>query len=107
MSTELLTNLLKGYLAATDKVFVAYIDKKIEAYEESPSVTADEMMLWARQKYYLLRDKGLWNASTQEEEKILALTAQIKQIENKWKNKKQGSPNGGSSKGQKDSLRKE
>ena len=42
-------------------------------------------MLWARQKYNLLRDKGTWNASTPEEEKIIALIAQVNKMLEKLK----------------------
>ena len=45
-------------------------------------------MLWARQKYDLLRDKGVWNAPTPEDEKILALTAQVNKMSEKLKAKK-------------------
>jgi len=84
-SNDLLINLFTGYLAATDKSFTAYIEKKLETYEEGTPVTPDQLMLWARNKYDLLLDKGLWNAPTEEEEKILALSAKIKQMENRWK----------------------
>ena len=33
-TNDLLINLFKGYLAATDKSFTTYIDKKLETYEE-------------------------------------------------------------------------
>ena len=42
-------------------------------------------MLWARQKYDLLKDKGTWNAPTPEEEKIIALTAQVNKMSEKLK----------------------
>ena len=86
-SNDLLTNLFKGYLAATDKSFVAYIDKKLELYEEGSDISPDQLMLWARQKYDLLREKGTWNAPTEEEEKIIALEAQVKKMEKQIKEK--------------------
>lgn len=87
-SNDLLTNLFKGYLAASDKAFVPYIDKKLELYEEGADISADQMMLWARQKYDLLREKGTWNVPTEEEEKIIALEAQLKKIEKQMKSGK-------------------
>ena len=87
-TNDLLINLFKGYLAATDKAFTTYIDKKLEAYEEGQDMTADQLMLWARNKYDLLLDKGTWNAPTEQEEKIIALQAQLKEMEKKLSTKK-------------------
>ena len=87
-TNDLLINLFKGYLAATDKSFTTYIDKKLEAYEEGQDMTADQLMLWARNKYDLLLDKGTWNAPTEQEEKIIALQAQLKEMEKKLSAKK-------------------
>ena len=86
-SNDLLMNLFKGYMAASDKAFVSYIDKKLETYEEGTNIKSDQLMLWARQKYDLLMEKGLWNAPTEDEEKILALTAQVKQMEKRFSSK--------------------
>lgn len=84
-SNDLLMNLFKGYMSATDKSFVAYIDKKMELYEEGTNISANQLMLWARQKYDLLREKGSWNAPTPEEEKIIALNAKIEDMQAKLK----------------------
>ena len=94
-TNDLLINLFKGYLAATDKSFTTYIDKKLEAYEEGQDTTADQLMLWARNKYELLLDKGTWNTPTEQEEKIIALQAQLKEMEKKLTAKKpQQNPKG-------------
>ena len=85
---DLLINLFKGYLAATEKSFTTYIDKKLEAYEEGQDMMADQLMLWARNKYDLLLDKGTWNAPTEQEEKIIALQAQVKEMVKKLSGKK-------------------
>ncbi len=50
-------------------------------------MTADQLMLWARNKYDLLLDKGTWNAPTAEEEKIIALQTQVKEMAKKLQNK--------------------
>ena len=91
-TNDLLINLFKGYLSATDKSFTAYIDKKLEAYEEGQDMSADQLMLWARNKYDLLLDKGTWNAPTEQEEKIIALQAQVKEMEKKLSEKKPKPP---------------
>ena len=87
-TNDLLINLFKGYLSATDKSFTAYIDKKLETYEEGQDMSADQLMLWARNEYDLLLDKGTWNAPTEQEEKIIALQAQVKEMEKKLSEKK-------------------
>ena len=86
-STDMLANLFSGYLSAKDRAFTSYIDKKLELYEEGTNISPDQLMLWARQKYDLLRDKGVWNAPTPEEEKIIALTAQVNKMSEKLKAK--------------------
>ncbi len=97
-TNDLLVNLFKGYLAASDRAFTGYIEKKLEAYEEGQPITADQLMLWARNKYDLLRDKGTWNAPTDEEEKIIALQAQVKAMAKQLKHTKDSSkPNSKSS----------
>ena len=87
-TNDLLINLFKGYLAATDKSFTAYIEKKLEAYEEGQYMTADQLMLWARNKYDLLQDKGTWNAPTEQEEKIIALQTQVREMAKKLQESK-------------------
>ena len=91
-TNDLLINLFKGYLSATDKSFTTYIEKKLEAYEEGQDMSADQLMLWARNKYDLLLDKGTWNAPTEQEEKIIALQAQVKEMAKKLSEKKSSQP---------------
>ena len=50
-STDVLTNLFKGYKAASDKVFVEYRMRKEEEYEEGSPMTADSLMNLAANKY--------------------------------------------------------
>ena len=102
-TNDLLVNLFKGYLSATDKSFTTYIDKKLEAYEEGQDMTADQLMLWARNKYDLLRDKGTWNAPTEQEEKIIALQAQVKEMAKKLSTKKSKTTNKSTSQNKSDS----
>ena len=111
-TNDLLINLFQGYLSATDKSFTAYIDKKLEAYEEGQHMTANQLMLWARNKYDLLQDKGTWNAPTEEEEKIIALQTQIKEMAKKMQasksnaNSKSKSKQNSASKSDKKSTRR-
>jgi hypothetical protein len=79
---DLLTNLFKGYAAASDKTFVEYMGRKLEKYEEGDHTTADSLMEQADNKFKLLSINHKWNAPTQEEEKILALEARVKKLTN-------------------------
>jgi predicted deacetylase len=42
-TTDLLTNLFKGYKAAKDEKFIKYIEKKEEYYEEGNGLGANEL----------------------------------------------------------------
>jgi hypothetical protein len=79
-TNDLLSNLFKGYLAASDKVFVLYMTRKQEEYEEGKTYSPKMIMSLANTKYKTLKQKGEWNAPTAEEEKILALEAQMEHM---------------------------
>lgn len=80
---DLLSNLFKGYQAASDKTFVEYIGRKLEKYEEGDPTTAESLMEQADNKFKLLKVHNKWNAPSQEEEKILALEARVKKLTQK------------------------
>ena len=62
-TSDLLMNLFKAYVISSEKAFVRYIEKKLEAWEDGMLVVSpDQLMLWARQKFDLPKEKGLWNA---------------------------------------------
>jgi hypothetical protein len=88
---DLLTNLFKGYQAATDKTFVEYIGRKLEKYEEGDMVTPEALMEQADNKFKLLKEGGMWNAPSEQEEKILDLQAELKNL-------KERKPDGGKTK---------
>jgi hypothetical protein len=90
VTTDLLINLFKGYLAVEDKNFNSYILKKKENYEEGGSQSEDSLMLLAKNKFTLLKDAGRYNMPSAEEEKILALQAEIKQVSKKWNKERKG-----------------
>ena len=90
-TSDLLVNLFTGYLSSSDKTFVSYIDRKLEDYEDGRKLTSDQLMLMARQKYDLLKEKGLWNSPSAADEKILALSAELKQVKDKLGNTRQDS----------------
>lgn len=90
ITTDLLINLFKGYLAVEDKSFNLYVARKQEEYEEGGTQTEDSLMSLAKNKYVLLKDAGRYNMPSAEEEKILALQAELKQVAKKWHKEKKG-----------------
>ena len=71
--SDLFMNLFKSYFLSSEKAFVRYIENKIEAWEDGVLVVSpDQLMLLARQKFDLLKEKGVWNAPSEEEEKLLS-----------------------------------
>ena len=77
---DLLTQLFKGYLAASDKTFVKYINDKMERYEEGEDMHSDTLMQLADNKFRLMKERGTWDAPSAEEEKILALEAAVEKL---------------------------
>jgi hypothetical protein len=88
-SNNLLTNLLKGYREATDKTFVDYIGRKKERCEEGEDITSDALMEQVNSKYKLMKENVTWDALSEQEEKILALMSEVKNLK---KFKKKDSP---------------
>ena len=84
-TSDLLMNLFKAYMVSSNKAFVRYIEKKLEAWEDGMLVVSpDQLMLWARQKFDLLKEKGVWNAPSEEEEKLIALRAEVAFIKKRF-----------------------
>ena len=86
-STDVLTNLFKFYKAASDKVFVEYIMRKEEEYEEGPPMTADSLMNLAANKYKIWLRRNEWNAKSESETKILDLEAKLMSLQKMDKSK--------------------
>ena len=77
---ELLTFLFMGYKAAQDQAFVRYIEKKEEDYEEGMDTVPTTLKNLAANKYKTRVLKKLWMAPTPEEEKIIALSAEVDKL---------------------------
>jgi hypothetical protein len=90
--TDLLMNLFKGYLAANNKTFVAYIDRKQENYKEGNGIATKDLMTMADNKFKLLKEGNRWNAPLEDEEKILALHTEIKNLQKQATKAKKGNP---------------
>jgi hypothetical protein len=79
---DLLSNLFKGYMAASDTAFVEFIKRKKDAYEEGEiDLTPTELMQSTDNKYNGLKQQGRWNTATEQDEKIIALQAKIQALE--------------------------
>ena len=79
-SHDLLVNLFKGYMACSDREFVAYIKRKQDSFEEGTPIQVDHLMKNAADKYKTLLQKGKWNAPDANEAKIMALQAELRKL---------------------------
>jgi hypothetical protein len=87
-TNDLLAYLFKGYKAAKDKKFIAYIELKQIEYDDGADYSADKLMTLANNKYKdLVRDK-IWLAPTEEEQHIMALQAKLQQLQKSKPNSK-------------------
>ena len=89
----LLSHLFKGYLAASDKNFIKYINDKKDRYEEGEEIGSDKLMQLADNKYRLLKEREEWDAPSAEEEKIMALEAAVESL-TKNRNKRKANSDG-------------
>lgn len=80
---DLLANLFKGYAAASDRNFVAYISKKEDEYDEGTNIEPTRLMQLALNKFNTLKEANKWKAPTNEEKEILSLTAEIQKLKKK------------------------
>ena len=67
-------------MAASDNMFTKYIESKQEEYEDITDIKPTTLMSFKDKKYKTLNIEGTCNASSQEEEKILALKTEIKRL---------------------------
>jgi hypothetical protein len=110
---DLLPNLFKGYEAAKDTQFLEYIRKKKAEFEEGTLTLQPEILMsQASIKYRTLVEKGEWDAPSESETKIIALTTQVQQLQSaakkapKPKSKEKGDTKGKKKKGKKSDKRK-
>ena len=91
-SNDIIVNLIRGYMACTDKKFVEYIEKCKDNYEEGENITYQSLMAKAERKYQARMLNGEWNVPTQEQEEIIALKARLASW-NQSKPRKEGGRN--------------
>ena len=93
-TTDLLTNLFKGYGSCSDKTFVTYIQRKQEEYDEGKDISADVLMEWANAKYQQVKDKEIWEAPDPTGECIIALEAKLAAMRKRYEGGKKWSSDG-------------
>lgn len=74
---DILAHLFKGYEAVSDSTFRDYIQQKKDAYQEGGQMSYKSLMALALTKYQVLVQTKKWNAPTAEEEKLIALRAEL------------------------------
>mmetsp|Transcript_89540 Transcript_89540/g.175255 ORF Transcript_89540/g.175255 Transcript_89540/m.175255 type:complete len:518 (+) Transcript_89540:268-1821(+) len=80
VSEDLFAHLTKAYKKVPDKAFAAYMRSKIDSHNDGTSViTSNELMAFAKTKYEELKSEGEWMLEDTEQ-KLVALTAQLEQI---------------------------
>lgn len=99
---DLIINLFKGYGAVADKVFVEYMAKKQDEFDEGTDFTPQQLMQLADAKYRTMKEKKIWEAPSETEEKIMALEARLEKIKNQqkgWDKKRKSDSKGGGNPG--------
>ena len=82
-SQDILANLFKAYKSVPDREFVRYIKEKEDSYDDGTNTTEEALMLKAADKYKRMVEAKEWKAPSPEHEKIIALEAAIKRLNNK------------------------
>jgi hypothetical protein len=81
-TSHLLNNLFEGYKVASDKEFVSYIKKKRDEYNDSTTPMEPDTLMYQAANYYITSvEAGEWERPSQAEEQIIALEAQVKELE--------------------------
>ena len=96
VSNKLLTNLFNVCQEVNDQPFVRHIEGKENAFDEGEQITPQQLMRVALQKYKTRVDNGTWESSTAEEERIMALEAELVQLQrrtNRSTNNRRGGNN--------------
>ena len=79
---HLVINLFEGYKVASDRNFVAYIKRKQDDYNDGKSTLTPDTLMYLTTNYYnTLLEAGDWDQPSQEDEKIIALEAQVKKLQ--------------------------
>jgi hypothetical protein len=77
-SDDLTINIFKAYLCVTDRDFVRYTRNKKDSYDDGEDYAAEQLLTMYLIKFQILKDSGKWNSLSPEQEKIVALTSEVK-----------------------------
>jgi hypothetical protein len=80
---DLLPNLFKGYKKVADPVFVKYIEKKQDDYDDGDDVNSDNLMDAALLKWKTMVQEKTYKAPSEDSKKIIALEARVQVLSNK------------------------
>ena len=80
---DLMVNLFKAYEKADDQRFQDYIARKRDQYDEGANLTETGLMDEALKKFKTLVIDKKWKALTADQEQIVALSAEVKQLKEK------------------------
>ena len=90
-TSDLITNLFQAYAACSDQQFVKHIADVQSQWEDNEKpLTEVQLMEKALKKYRLLKDRGVWEAPTAQDAKIIALEAKIHKLTNGGRSKRKG-----------------
>lgn len=77
---DILVGLFSAYAVTSDATFTAYMDKKLDNYQDRTlDITVDQLMLTALEKYKVLVDAGRWNKKSTMEMEFVAMKAELHQ----------------------------
>ena len=79
-SDDILVNLFKAYNNVPDKVFVDYILRKKESYEEGSDVTVDSLMADSLNRFQALKSEGKWKLESPEDKNYVALQTELSEF---------------------------
>lgn len=87
-SDDILVNLFKAYNNVPDKIFVDYMLRKKESYEEGAEVTVDSLMADALNRFQALKSEGKWKLESPEDKSFIALQSEISEFKTLLKKSK-------------------
>jgi hypothetical protein len=89
-TSDLVMNLFRAYGKVGNDDFKHWLGRRKDEYDEGKDFNEDEFMHSALIKYKTLKEQGNWSLQSSAQESIIALTAQIKELEGKLKAEKKG-----------------